>query len=91
MNSYPPNFFPPNFIPSKNTLYSHTYNLIFQSDPEKLKYYIFKCIYMWLRDKTQFWCYLTFVGGGHAGGWLWNGKEWLNFEIDFRKLDCFIV
>lgn len=89
MIANPPNTSPPSFTPLKSQ------SQILQItglgiDDTLLRSCLFKKIYIWFRDNIEFWVWLTFIGGGHAVGWRWNGSYWIYFEIDLRKVESFI-
>ncbi|WP_243186911.1 hypothetical protein [Clostridium muellerianum] len=50
---------------------------------------MFKPIYMWLRDGTEFWCWISYIFSPHLGGFMWDGFRWINFEVDLRKIDVY--
>jgi hypothetical protein len=85
-----PSTTPSSFIPSKSqaqSLQLTGYGI----DDSRLRTNLFKLIYIWLRYGTEFWAWLTFIGGGHTLGWYWNNSKWLNFEIDLRKIESFYI
>lgn len=89
MTSAPPTTPPPGFIPLKSQ--SQTLPMTgFGIDHTLLKACMLKKTYIWFRDNMSFWVWITFIGGGHAIGWRWNGSDWVNFEIDLRRIDNFI-
>lgn len=47
-------------------------------------------MYIYFRDNTQFWTWITFIIGNHIGGWRWTGLFWDHFEIDIIKIDSVI-
>ncbi|AKA69720.1 hypothetical protein CSCA_2595 [Clostridium scatologenes] len=50
---------------------------------------MFKHIYMWLRDGSEFWCWISYISGPHLGGFRWDGSHWISFEVDLRKIDVY--
>lgn len=87
LKSHPPSTNPPPFIPSKSQSLNNINISGLTSDGSALKPLMFKFIYIWLRDGSNFWSWTTFIYGGHIGGFRWTGYHWENFEVDLRKID----
>jgi hypothetical protein len=81
LNSPAPNTPPPNFLPYKNK--------ILNQNELSIENILFKYVYIWLSDRTEFWTLIAFIIGDHIGGWRWTGQSWDHFEIDIRKIDYF--
>lgn len=47
-------------------------------------------VYIWLDNGRGFWAWLTFVGRRSVAGWRWNGRRWVYFGVDMRRIDRFI-
>lgn len=89
MTSPAPSAPPPNFMPLKAQSWTLPMTAL-GLDDTLLKYCMLKNTYIWLRDTSSFWVWITFIGGGHAIGWRWNDYSWIPFEVDFRKIDSLI-
>lgn len=83
LNSPPPLSPPPNFFPTK----TQALNKMELS----IDNIINKYAYIWLKDRAQFWTWITFAVGERIGGWRWNGFIWDNFEIDISKVDSIVI
>ncbi|NMM63310.1 hypothetical protein HBE96_11600 [Clostridium sp. P21] len=80
---------PPNSIPSKSRGYNNIDLTGVNINGNALKGLMFKPIYMWLRDGTEFWCWISYIFSPHLGGFMWDGFRWINFEVDLRKIDVY--
>jgi hypothetical protein len=87
--SLPPTDAPPNSIPIKSKCFNNINLAGLSIHGDVLKPLMFKKIYMWLRDGTEFWCWISYICGSHLGGFRWDGYHWVNFEIDLRKIDVY--
>lgn len=58
-------------------------------DPAALRRCRFRFVYIWLRNGNSFWAYLTYVGRTFASGYRWNGRRWVQFSIDLRRIEDF--
>lgn len=58
-------------------------------DPDALRRCRFKFVYIWLTNGNSFWVYLTYVGRTSASGYRWNGRRWIDFRIDLRRIEHF--
>ncbi len=47
-------------------------------------------VYIWLTNGTSFWAWLTYVGRRSVSGWRWNGRRWVYFGTDLRRIESFI-
>ncbi len=50
----------------------------------------YRYIYIWLDNGSSFWAYLTYVGRKSISGWRWNGRRWVYFGIDTRRIESFV-
>jgi hypothetical protein len=50
----------------------------------------FRFVYIWLRNGNSFWAWLTFVGPRSVSGFRWNGRRWVYFTMDPRRINRFI-
>ena len=46
--------------------------------------------YIWLRGGRSFWAYITFVGRTSLSGFRWNGRRWIYFGVELRRIRSFI-
>ena len=90
---------PPSFTPSKSQAQGFGpqggYGLqggfgIQAVDPGAIRPCRFRFVYIWLRGGNSFWAWLTFVGRRSVSGFRWNGRRWVYFGIDTRRIDSFI-
>ncbi|MCT8975430.1 hypothetical protein N4T77_02350 [Clostridium sp. CX1] len=47
-------------------------------------------VYIWLRNGNSFWAYLTRIDRTTASGYRWNGRRWVYFGVDLRRIDEFV-
>ena len=87
--SLPPNYAPSNSIPIKSKCFNNIDLTGLSINGNILKPLMFKCVYMWLRDGSEFWCWISYIYGSHLGGFRWDGSHWVNFEADLRKIDVY--
>jgi hypothetical protein len=59
-------------------------------DPGAIRPCRFRFVYIWLRGGNSFWAWLTFVGPRSVSGFRWNGRRWVYFGIDIRRIRSFI-
>jgi hypothetical protein len=50
----------------------------------------FRYVYIWLENGRSFWAWLVRIDRRSASGWRWNGRRWMYFGIDLRRIDSFI-
>lgn len=50
----------------------------------------FRMSYIWLHGGRSFWAYITFVGRTSMSGFRWNGRRWVYFGVDLRRVRSFI-
>jgi hypothetical protein len=85
---------PPNFIPSKAQAQSLSGGYqqpgLFAVDAGSLRPCLFRFTYIWLRNGNAFWAWLTFVGRRSVSGFRWNGRRWMYFGVDTRRIDFFV-
>jgi hypothetical protein len=81
---------PPKFTPSKAQAQSFGGPGVFAVDPGAIRPCRFRFVYIWLRNGNSFWAWLTFVGRNSASGYRWNGRRWVYFGIDLRRIDSFV-
>lgn len=58
-------------------------------DPRQIRRCLFRYTYIWLRNGRSFWAFPTMVGRNSLSGWRWNGRRWVYFGIDLRRIDYF--
>ncbi|MEG0773024.1 DUF3298 domain-containing protein [Clostridium sp.] len=49
----------------------------------------YQFVYIWLRNGRSFWAWLTNVDRRTASGFRWNGRRWVYFGVDLRRIDYF--
>ena len=74
---------PPSFIPQQSTASP------FAVDPGAISFCLFRNTYIWLSNGEQFWYYPIFVGRRSVTGFRWNGRFWVIFGIDTRRISSF--
>ncbi|OSX92318.1 transporter [Bacillus nitratireducens] len=74
---------PPSFIPQQSTASP------FAVDPEAISLCLFRNTYIWLSNGEQFWYFPIFVGPRSVAGFRWNGRFWVIFGIDTRRIISF--
>lgn len=50
----------------------------------------FRYVYIWLNNRRSFWAWLIFVGRTSIAGWRWDGRRWLYFGMDTRRIESFV-
>ncbi|MCM8711455.1 hypothetical protein M2651_10525 [Clostridium sp. SYSU_GA19001] len=83
---------PPSFTPSLSQAQSLGAGTpgVLAVDPGALRPCRFRFVYLWLKGGRSFWAYLTFVGRRSVSGFRWNGRRWVYFGVDTRRIDYFI-
>jgi len=74
---------PPAFIPQQAAITP------FAVDPGAISGCLRRNTYVWLRNGEQFWYFPTFVGRNSVAGFRWNGRFWMFFGIDLRRISSF--
>lgn len=74
---------PPSFIPQQSTASP------FAVDPGAISLCLFRNTYIWLSNGEQFWYFPIFVGPRSVAGFRWNGRFWVIFGIDTRRIISF--
>ncbi|WP_245208681.1 collagen-like protein [Gottfriedia endophytica] len=74
---------PPSFVPQQASVTP------FAVDPGAISGCLRRNTYVWLRDDEQFWFFPTFVGRNSVAGFRWNGRFWMFFGIDLRRISSF--
>lgn len=59
-------------------------------DPGSIRRCLYRFVFIRLNNGRQFWAWLTFVGRTSVAGYRWNGRRWVYFGIDLRRIDEFI-
>ncbi|MCM0648253.1 hypothetical protein NBE98_07690 [Clostridium swellfunianum] len=90
----PPSGPPPSFTPSQaqaKTLGAGPGGVsTYAVDAGSLRPCRFRFVYIWLRNGNSFWAWLTFVGRRSVSGYRWNGRRWVYFGIDTRRIVAFV-
>lgn len=58
-------------------------------DPGAIMPCRFRFTYIWLRNGNSFWAYITYVGRTSIAGYRWNGRRWIYFGMDLRRIESF--
>lgn len=58
-------------------------------DPGSIRRCRFRFVYLQLRNRREFWAWLTFVGRRSVAGWRWTGRRWVYFGVDLRQIVSF--
>ena len=77
----PPSFAPP--LPAEQQVGT------FAVESGAIRRCLFRYTYIWLRNRQQFWAWLTFVGRRSVAGWRWTGFNWVYFGIDLNRISSF--
>lgn len=80
---------PPSFTPSKNEMQKQGGPSLKAVEPGAIKPCKYRYIYIWPENGRGFWAYLTFVGRQSVSGYRWNGRRWVYFGMDMRRIDSF--
>ena len=90
-NSRPPTGPPPPFTPSKVQAIHETFGggsgAFMVIDSSVIQTLMFRYVYIWLKDGKEFWAWINFVDSTSAGGFQWNGSNWIPFRIDIKTID----
>jgi hypothetical protein len=79
---------PPGFIPPKPPV-PHGGIAQLAVDPGAIRPCRFRFSYIWLKNRNSFWAYITFVGRTSIAGFRWNGRRWIYFGMDLRRIESF--
>ena len=82
--SQPPTASPPPFIPQQAVASP------FAVDPGAIRLCLFRNTFIWLNNGEGFWFYPIFVGPRSVAGFRWNGRFWMIFGIDTRRIIPFM-
>lgn len=83
----PPSFAPPNKIPEKPG--SEKLGM-FKIDAGGIRPCKHRMTYLWLKNGSSFWVYLTFVGATSVSGWRWDRRRWRFFGISTNQIESFV-
>jgi hypothetical protein len=91
----PPSGPPPSFVPKKSQAQVHGFGGPGGISPQAIdsgaiRRCRFRFVYIWLRNGNSFWAWLTFVGPRSAAGYRWNGRRWVYFGVDLRRIESFV-
>jgi len=76
---------PPNYTPQKAYGYAQPKAV----SPGSIRRCMYRYVYIWLDNGRSFWAWLNRVDRRTASGWRWNGRRWVYFGIDLRRIDYF--
>lgn len=81
---------PPNFTPTKNTQSAKGAGASVKFvDPGAIRPCVYQFIYIWPTREPGFWAWLTYVGRRSVAGFRWNGRRWVYFGMDLRRIESF--
>jgi hypothetical protein len=83
---------PPSFTPSKTNAqgFGTQGGIVKAVDPGAIRPCRFRFVYIWVRNGNSFWAWLTFVGRRSISGFRWNGRRWVYFGMDTRRIESFV-
>jgi len=61
----------------------------FAVSPESIRPCLYQFVYLWLKNGRSFWAWLTNVDRRSASGFRWNGRRWVYFGVDLRRIEFF--
>lgn len=61
----------------------------FAVSPGSIRPCLFQFVYIWLENGMSFWAWLTRVDRRSASGFRWNGRRWVYFGVDLRRIEFF--
>ncbi|HEO8419079.1 collagen-like protein [Niallia sp. FSL W8-0635] len=74
---------PPPFIPQQAVASP------FAIDPGAISLCMFRNTFIWLSNGQGFWFYPIIIGPRSVAGFRWNGRFWMIFGIDTRRIVSF--
>jgi hypothetical protein len=84
---------PPPFIPSETqATFQHTgagTGFFLTVDPSTFSTCMFMYVYIWLKDGSGFWSWITYVDNNSIGGWRWSGTSWIQFRLNINAVHGF--
>nr|WP_052221592.1 hypothetical protein [Clostridium homopropionicum] len=81
---------PPSFTPSQTQAQSFGGIGVQAVDPGAIRRCLYRFTYVWLDNGRSFWIFPVFVGRRSLAGYRWNGRRWVYFGIDLRRIDSFV-
>jgi len=83
---FPPTFSPPNKIPQKPQPSSVGVKAI---DPGAIRPCKYRLVYLWLKNNTSFWAFITYIGPKSISGFKWTRGRWIYFGTDLKNIESF--
>lgn len=82
---------PPNFTPTKAQGFAAPQAGIspMAIDSGAIRRCRFRFVFIWPKNGRGFWAWLTFVGRRSIAGYRWNGRRWVYFGMDLRRIESF--
>jgi len=74
---------PPYYTPQKKQFQQYAVS------PGSIRRCMFRYVYIWLDNGRSFWAWITRVDRRTVSGWRWNGRRWVYFGVDLRRIDYF--
>lgn len=59
-------------------------------DPGAIRRCRYKYTYLWLKNRQEFWSYITYVGRKSISGYRWIGYRWVYFGTDLKNIESFV-
>ncbi|NLM42696.1 MAG: transporter [Clostridiales bacterium] len=84
--SGPPSGPPPSFVPQQAEPSGVG---VLAVDPGSIRRCTFRFVFIWPERGRGFWAFLVFVGRRSVSGWRWNGRRWVYFGMDLRRIRSF--
>lgn len=82
----PPSGPPPSFVPQQAGPSGIGVQAV---DPGAIRRCTFRFVFIWPERGRGFWAFLVFVGRRSVAGWRWNGRRWVYFGMDLRRIRSF--
>jgi hypothetical protein len=57
--------------------------------PNTIRRCLHRYVYIWIRGGRSFWAWLVYADRRSIAGWRWNGRRWVYFGMDLRRIDGF--
>ena len=60
------------------------------ANDDSVRHCLGRCTYIWEKDGDSYWAYITDVDYNSVSGCRCMDENWVNFDIDIRRIDTFI-
>lgn len=85
-----PNFPPPPGRPPQRPARPFGGPQTFAISPGSIRRCRNRLTFIWLRGGRSFWAYITRIDRNSVSGFRWNGRRWVFFGVDLRRIDEFV-